>query len=374
MRIVIEAQRIFRHNKHGMDFVVLEMIRALQKLDRNNTYVIAVGPGDDRCLEETDNFSVVMLNSSNYFIWEQILLPKLVKEQNADLLHCTSNTAPLWINVPLVLTLHDIIFLEKKIGNNASAYQNLGRLYRRWIVPKVLKKVKKVVTVSDYENQNIAKVFPELRQDIMTIYNGVSSAFRKLEHTDQSRFLAMKNESYWMLLGNTDPKKNLHNTLIAYSFYLRKSVFKRKLLIADLSSDRLETILKSLNLLDIRDSIMIREYISHDLLVEVYNEAFAFLYPSVRESFGLPLLEAMACGTPVITSNTSAIPEIAEENVVYIYPNDAHSITSGMLKLENDRALYHEMVRNGLQRSTYFDWNQTAAKTLDIYEKVYLSK
>ena len=372
--IVIEAQRIFRKNKHGMDFVALEMIRGLQKLDTDNSYIIAVGPGEDRCLSETRNFRIVVLESSNYFIWEQILLPPLLKKVKADLLHCTSNTAPLNMHIPLVLTLHDIIFMEKKIGNNASMYQNLGRIYRRWIVPRILKKVHTVITVSDYEQTNIATAFPKLREQIVTVYNGVSPRFKPLTAFADPRFASWEKGSYWLLLGNTDPKKNLKNTLKAYACYLQESRHQKKMLLADLDQAHLDKLLIELDLQAIKEYLIVEEYIAHDLLVQVYNKAFAFLYPSVRESFGLPLLEAMACGIPVVTSDTSAIPEVAQDNVVYSHPNDINSIAAGMLQLENDPDLYDSLVAKGLARSTKFDWNQTAAKTLDIYEAVHLSK
>lgn len=357
-----------------MDFVALEMIRGLQQLDTFNQYVIAVGPGEDQCLEATENFKIVLLSSSNYFIWEQLLLPQLLKKEHADLLHCTSNTAPLFLKIPLVLTLHDIIFMEKKIGNNTSLYQNLGRIYRRWVVPRILKKVQKVITVSDFEQNNIAAAFPDLRDHIITVYNGVSTRFKPLPFCTDPRFSALEKGSYWLLLGNTDPKKNLKNTLKAYAYYLKESKYKKKMLLADLEQEHLDRLLTELDLQEIKDYLIVEAYIAHDLLVQVYNQAFAFLYPSIRESFGLPLLEAMACGTPVVTSNTSAIPEVAQDNVVYINPNDIRSIGSGMLELENDHLLYDNLIVKGLARTARFDWNQTAAKTLAIYESVHLSK
>ena len=114
MRIAIEAQRIFRTNKHGMDFVALESIRELQKIDKENEYFIFVSPGEDHCLEETDNVHIIEVKCPTYPLWEQVALPRNVSKIKPDLLHCTSNTAPLNCPVPLVLTLHDIIFLEPR--------------------------------------------------------------------------------------------------------------------------------------------------------------------------------------------------------------------------------------------------------------------
>ena len=122
MKIAIEAQRIFRKEKHGMDYVALETIRELQKIDQQNEYFILVSPGDDVCLQESANMHIVTVNWPSYPLWEQIGLPLALKKIKPDLLHCTSNTAPVYGNIPLVLTLHDIIFLEKKQGKNQSIY------------------------------------------------------------------------------------------------------------------------------------------------------------------------------------------------------------------------------------------------------------
>lgn len=110
MKIAIEAQRIFRPNKHGMDFVVLETVRELQKIDKENEYFIFVSPGTDHCLGETDNVHIIEVKCPTYPLWEQWALPRAINKCKPDLLHCTSNTAPLRIQVPLILTLHDIIF------------------------------------------------------------------------------------------------------------------------------------------------------------------------------------------------------------------------------------------------------------------------
>ena len=180
MRIAIEAQRIFRTNKHGMDFVALESIRELQKIDKENEYFIFVSPGEDHCLEETDNVHIIEVKCPTYPLWEQVALPRNVSKIKPDLLHCTSNTAPLNCPVPLVLTLHDIIFLEPRQGGNKSWYQNMGWYYRRMVVPRILPQCRKIITVSRFECDRIREVLRLPKDKITAIYNGYSEHFHPL--------------------------------------------------------------------------------------------------------------------------------------------------------------------------------------------------
>lgn len=231
MKIAIEAQRIFRPDKHGMDFVALETIRELQKRNDGNEYYIIVAPGKDHCLEESANLSIVEVACPTYPLWEQIALPLAVKRLGADLLHCTSNTAPLCCPVPLVLTLHDIIYLEPRQQRSPSLYQEMGRHYRRLTVPRILKKCRKIITVSHFERNRIREALNIPADRITTIYNGYNRHFRPMDDIDMqtvNRYIPQKD--FLFFLGNTDPKKNTARVLKAYSLYLEKSSVRRPLL------------------------------------------------------------------------------------------------------------------------------------------------
>lgn len=371
MKIGIEAQRIFRKNKHGMDYVVLQEIKELQKIDTVNEYFIFVKPGEDRCLEETPNFHIIELKCPSYPLWEQIALPIAAKKHKVDILHCTSNTAPIWCSIPLMLTLHDIIFLEPRDKNNKSLYQNMGWLYRRIVVPKILNKCKRIITVSNFELNNIISKLNIPKQQMAMVYNGYNNWFRPIENVEDVTSKYIDKTGYFFFLGNTDPKKNTERTLIAYSKYLKMSKIKRKLLIADLKSQHLEEIISRKGLDDIKDNVVLTGYVVNSDLPYIYNGAFTFLYTSLRESFGIPLLEGMACGTPVITSNTSSMPEIGGKNAALINPESSDEIAAMMLKIENNSDFRNEVINNGLERAKLFSWKNTATNLLKLYEEVY---
>ncbi|MEG2514778.1 MAG: glycosyltransferase, partial [Bacteroidaceae bacterium] len=200
MKIAIEAQRIFRKEKHGMDYVVLETIKELQKIDKKNEYFIMVSPGEDRCLYESENVHIIEVKCPTYALWEQIALPIALNKIKPDIVHCTSNTAPIKCKAPLILTLHDIIFLEKKQGRNQSLYQSLGRYYRRLVVPRILNKCRKIITVSNYECQHINQTLHLDNDTLIAVYNGYNSYFKPInDPTITDKYI--KDSSYFFFLG-----------------------------------------------------------------------------------------------------------------------------------------------------------------------------
>ena len=371
MRIGIEAQRIFRKNKHGMDFVVLQEIKELQKMDTPHEYFVFVKPGVDRCIESSEHVHIIEVNCPSYPLWEQWALPRAARKAGVDILHCTSNTAPIWCDIPLVLTLHDIIFLEPRDKKNKSLYQNLGYSYRRWDVPRILKKCRRIITVSDFELGNIKQKLQLPDSQLKMIYNGYNEWFRPIESDKQQYRKYIADAGYFFFLGNTDPKKNTERTLVAYAKYLELSEVKRPLLMADLDQEYLNGIIERNGIEAIRDHIVMPGYIINSDLPYIYNNAFAFLYTSLRESFGIPLLEAMACGTPVITSNKSSMPEIAGHDAILINPESSDEIALKMLQLERDTDFYQRQKAVGLERAKLFSWRKTTENLLRLYEEVY---
>ena len=371
MKIGIEAQRIFRKNKHGMDYVVLQEILQLQQMDHDNEYFVFVKPGPDRCVSDSANVHVVEIDTPSYPLWEQYALPCAAKKAHVDLLHCTSNTAPIFCDIPLVLTLHDIIFLEPRDKQNRSLYQNMGWLYRRLVVPHILSKCRRIITVSHFELNNIVNRLHIPRQRMAMIYNGYNEWFHPVNDDRGIALKYMSQKGFLFFLGNTDPKKNTERTLVAYAKYLQRSEIKRPLLMADLDRNYLDDIISRNHIEHIREKIHMPGYIPNSDLPFIYNSAFAFLYTSLRESFGIPLLEAMACGTPVVTSNTSSMPEIAGDKAILVSPEHADEIANALIRLETDEAFYQQQREWGLQRAQLFSWRKTAEQLLQLYQEVY---
>ncbi|MCU0324633.1 MAG: glycosyltransferase family 4 protein [Spirosomaceae bacterium] len=372
MKIGIEAQRIFRPKKHGMDIYALELIRAIQEIDKENEYVVFVKPDKDVCLKPSKNLRIVEVEGKTYADWEQISLPKAIKSEKIDLMHFTSNTASVNTNCPFVLTLHDIIYLENIISKG-SLYQMAGHFYRRWNVPKITKRAKCVITVSEFEKIQIQKKLEIENSKLRATYNAFNPKFRIIDDENELNRIKEKynlpNE-FIFFLGNTAPKKNMKKVLEAYSKYIENEKNPVKIVIAESSVRDVIEILTTLNRRDIIKNVILIGYVNHDELPYIYNLASVFLYPSLRESFGIPIIEAMACGTPVVTSNTSAMPEVAGEAAILVDPFDSNSIREGFEKILTDKNLSNQLKINGLARAKDFSWVNTAKKTIEIYNNL----
>lgn len=373
MRIAIEAQRIFRSHKHGMDFVVLEILKVLQREDTLNEYFVMVAPGEDKCLESSNNFHVIEFGSTFYPLWEQIQLPLKLRTISPDILHCTSNTAPIIkCATNLVTTIHDVIYLEKQSEANKSWYQRFGRIYRRLVVPRIAKYSETIITVSKFEKKRIAHSFPLKNNSIEVIYNGYGEHFRVYDEWEKVVKKYSDAQNYFLFLGNTDPKKNVETTLIAYHKYLQTSTFKQKLLIADLKNNEFERIIKTNNIEAIREYVHLIGYVPNNDLPYLYNGASIFLYTSKRESFGIPILEAMACGTPVVTGMVSAMPEIAGESCETLVDTfNSDSIANKLIELEENSEFYSKQVDYGKERAKKFSWEKSTLQILDLYQNLY---
>ncbi|MBS1947977.1 MAG: glycosyltransferase family 4 protein [Bacteroidetes bacterium] len=371
MKIGIEAQRIFRAKKHGMEVVALELIRQIQQLDNKNEYILfAKDDADKQCITEQPNFKIDTFSSYTYADWEQFRLPKAVRKNKPDFLHCTCNTAPIKPPVPLLLTLHDIIYLEK-VDFKGTAYQNFGNLYRRFVVPRVAKKSKIIITVSDFERQTILEKLKLPEEKIRVVHNAVNKRFNSNFSGEEVNSFRKKHnlpENFLLFLGNTAPKKNTPNVIRAFAGYCEQIKDALPLVVLDYEKALVDQLLSQEGLSKYAKQFIFPGYISPTEMPLMYNAASVFLYPSLRESFGLPILEAMGCGAPVITSNTSSMPEIAAGAALLIDPYKAEEITQGIISMLSDNKLRENYKQKGKLRASEFTWESSARKLLSIYE------
>lgn len=365
MKIGIEAQRIFRTKKHGMDIYAQEIIQALAKENPSVEFVIFVRKDKKNTLNLHSNVKIVEITALSYFDFEQIWLPLAIQKEKIDLMHYTSNTASLFCSKPYLITVHDIMYLKGKTGG--TMYQKLGHYYRKWVVPIVIKRAKALITVSEYEKNNIIESLHLPAQFVHVIYNGVSDLFC-FQATDITQNSSNLPEDFLLFLGNEAPKKNMKRVVQAYSIYKQKKKEKAlPLVLVETSEVQLSKLLRELQLEILRPDIHLTGYLSQAELAKTYRKATLFLYPSLQESFGIPLIEAMASGTPVITADSTALPEIAAQAAWLIDPTDIEQLADVINRLLTEKDLYQILQKKGLQRAKIFTWQQAAKDTFKLY-------
>lgn len=373
MRIGIEVQRIFRTKKHGMEVVALELIRQLQDLDTVNEYILFARDDEDQgCVEIKPNFRVRTLKALGYAAWEQVVLPKALKKEGLDFLHATCNTAPINSPVPLLLTLHDIIYLEH-LNFQGSAYQNFGNIYRRFVVPRVVEKSRLVITVSEFEKAVIKDRLGVAEEIIQVIPNAVSERYFTINSEEEKNAFRKRYslpEEFLMFLGNRAPKKNTRNVILAYLAYCSASNDPLPMVILDYPRVLLEALLYRLDKHSMLRHFIFPGYVHSDDMPLMYQSATVFLYPSLRESFGLPILESMAACTPVISSITSAMPEVAGDAALLVDPFNPKSIAEGIHQLLGDPDMQAKLISKGLDRARSFSWERSARSLINLYSKM----
>jgi len=239
-------------------------------------------------------------------------------------------------------------------------------------VPLIINKCKKIITVSNSEKDKIEKLFKTNKLRVEVVYNAADERFINCDITNNDLLKQFDLPSQFILFhGNTDPKKNTGNVFKALSILKNKYSIEIDLVITDLGVSFIKKIAKETKSLDVLNQIKSVGYISTDKMPYLYSASSLFLYPSLREGFGLPILEAMSCETPVITSNSSSMPEVAGNAAYLIDPENPDQIAEAMAIMLNDSLKRNEFIEKGKKNILRFSWEDSAKQTLKIYNKFF---
>ncbi len=379
MRIGIDTRFAVR-NRRGIGNYTLNLVQNLSRIDLKNEYILYTDRDDgDRVLPQKNNFRIKKISPLNYFIWEQIMLPLQAKRDGVDILHCTGNTAPILLNkkIKLLATIHDVMYLKdySDLPRSSSWYQRAGRLYRKAIVPIISRNLSMVLTVSDFSRNDIQHHLPNLKNECITVTHEAANG--SYHRVDKKAALQTVNQkfgiegTYILTLGALDPRKNTELVIEKFIELKKENHIEAKLVIVGVPHWQQTKFYHIIQRSNLSADIIFTPFISEDDLVLLYNGATLFLYPSLYEGFGIPPLEAMACGTPVITSNTTSLPEVVADAAFLIDPRDGEELKQALQKLLIDEHLRNALITRGLEQVKKFSWLKMAAGTLQAYELVY---
>ena len=382
MIIGIDA-RFAIQNRRGIGNYSLRLIEQLAKIDKHNKYILYIHqPDSEGVLPCQSNFDTKVIPTRNYFLFEQVLLPNQALNDGIDILHCPGNTAPIFLNkrITLITSVLDVMYMKNKatIPQSESLYQRLGRIYRRVIVPRAIKRSKKLISISQFSLNDIMTHFPKLKPtDINITHLAPNENFHKISSEnlkDQVRKILGFSDDYVLALGGYDPRKNTELLIKSFLDLRLSSEIEHKLVLVGIPNWRTSTLYDLAKSSRARESIHFTDFISEIDLVKLYNCATVFLYPSLYEGFGLPPLEAMACGVPVITSNTTSIPEVVEDAAIQIDPRNPDRLKQALLAVLGDTQLRATLIERGYAQVSKFSWQRMAEATLDVYQTSYLER
>lgn len=357
----------------GIARYTLELARAMSALTPRPE-VVLLGAGDLGPLENQTAFPYVPLPGCRLLpglmTFGNVVIPSVARRLGLDLIHDPSGVTPLLFSFGefrSVVTVHDV-FAWSCPGNSTLLDQII---YRQWL-PRVLPKMSAVITVSQQSRQDIQQYLAPPADRVKIIPYGVTPLFRPLPRTQVKKHLETEfniSDPYILYVGALTVRKNIKRALEAFALISDQMPSLRFILVGPRSwkQSPVEEIIERL---DIGDKILLTGPLTDKDLPALYNGAELFIFPSLYEGFGLPVLEAMACGTPVLTSNLSSLPEVTGDAAKLVDPIDVNAIAQAMTQVLQNPALAATMREKGLRRAQQFTWERTATQTLALYKKV----
>ena len=288
--------------------------------------------------------------------WEQRALPQLCITHGVDEILCPYNTGPINLadSIKMTLVVHDLIYLEPwlKLPPSISPYQTLGRIYRRFIVPKAVQRANKIITVSEYTRTLICERFSVAEKDVVVIPNSLDSSWYSGDQIS-----SFERGRYLLTVSGEASSKNLPALLRAFKLFKRRggnSVFDVKLRIVGIKQAYQQHFFKIAQGLGIESFVMFEPFLTEDALKELYKKAWLFVMPSLYEGFGIPVLEAMACGTPVVCSDTTSLPEVVGEAGWLFDPRDAADMADKIYLAWTDELERSKRIQLGIERASVY--------------------
>ncbi|MEI6221319.1 MAG: glycosyltransferase family 1 protein [bacterium] len=373
MRIAIDVRPAIQ-NAAGIGRYTRNLLKALSSMDKVNSYTLLSEPFSSLPMPLGANFHYHQLYKKG-ISWHMQAMREIVKE-NVDLYFSPSSLlVPSFASSPTAVMIHDLSALKFP-----HFHQRKTRVMERLLMKRALQRSKLLLTPAESTREELISGFGLEPDKVVVIPHGVESSFHPRPVNEWSGFSSdlvkehsevsmLKRGDYFLFVGTLEPRKNLTALLRGFHEYRSKGG-KKKLVIVGKKGWFFAPIFRLYHALKLQDDVLFLHHISSEHLCGFYAFAFAFLYPSYYEGFGLPLLEAMASGCPVVSSNTSSMPEVVGAAGLLVDPLSSDELCSAMFKLEGSPALYERFRKEVVLRASTFTWEKTAEKTLEAFRKV----
>jgi glycosyltransferase involved in cell wall biosynthesis len=375
MRIALDI-RMLEKPKTGIGRYTFSLVETLKEFDKENEYLLIMNKNVSLKEIASEKFKLLYFNAP-FLSWRTLYsLGRKLKKEKIDIYHSSHFLTPLNLSCPSIITLHDLMFLNFPdffAGRNflIRAYANFFSKHGFF---SSLEKSQKIICISENTRKDLVKIFPSANSKIAVIGESINKSFKKIVNNVLLENMKTKfgiKKEYIFYLGNTRPYKNLPRLLKAFQT-LFSSKTKNYQLVLGCGEERNLSALKNLAKdLNLPNEIIFLTGLGDDEIVLLMNNAALFVFPSLYEGFGLPPLEAMACGTPVVCSNVASLPEVVGDAAFLVNPLDVEDIALGMKKVLTDQNLRDSLIKKGYERVKLFSLEKMAKQTLEIYNEAY---
>jgi glycosyltransferase involved in cell wall biosynthesis len=367
LRIAIDARKL---RDYGIGTYVRSLLKHLSRIDQTTDYVVLCRDWDLQILKELcPRFRHVPESSPGYSIREQITVPRDLHRERANLFHAPHYVLPALTPCRSVVTIHDCIHLKFP----QYLPSRLGYTYARGSLWMATHRSSAIMTVSEASKRDILEYYRVPSDKIQVIYNGIDERFSQVPDAEDVRKVRERYQldgPFVLYAGNVKPHKNLERLIEAF-YILRRGPFEDvKLVIIGDEISKYAALRHAVHRYKLHKYVRFLGFVPHRTLAVLYRLADVFVFPSLYEGFGLPPLEAMASGTPVITSNVSSLPEVVGDAAVLIDPLQPESIADAMRQVLTDSDLRQRLHQMGLERASHFSWERSIARVREIYSQV----
>lgn len=363
MVIAVNTRFLIKDYLEGYGNFIRECLARLTKQFPKDTFIFIFDRPYDPSFIFSDNIIPVILpprarHPLLWWIWYNIQIPGILRRYKASVFVSMDGFCSLFTKVPQVLVVHDLAFIHYP------GFVKISHLlfYKRF-TPLFLRRAKVIATVSEFSKNDIMETYKVEEKKISVVYNGVNELFKPLqfEERENSKIKYSGGNEYFLCTSAIHPRKNLVHLLKAFSVFKKKSKSGMKLVIAGRFAWHNEDFSRLLKTYKYREEINVLGYVNQEELVKLTAGAYAIVYPSLFEGFGVPVIEGMKCGVPVLTGNVSAMPEIAGDAALYFDPQNFQDIADKLMLIFKDEKLRQQYVQKGTTRASVYSWERTSA-------------
>ncbi|MBU1992373.1 MAG: glycosyltransferase family 1 protein [Patescibacteria group bacterium] len=369
MKIGIDC-RMYSPAFTGIGRYVLELTENLFKLDKQNEYVLFFNNPEYKYFKPpNERVKKVLVDAGHYSFAEQTTFLKKLNKEKLDLMHFTHFNAPLLYNKPFIVTIHDLtltLFPGQKMTNFTH------RMAYHAVIKHAVKKAKHVIAVSNNTKNDLGKFLKADTNKVSVVYEGIAPEFKPIKghKLELVRGKYDIQKPFLLYTGVFRSHKNLVNLVKAFAVIRKNYKLDIQLVITGREDKYYPEVKNTIEQLGLQNEIVMPGLVPEEDLISLYSTATIYVFPSLYEGFGLPPLEAMQCGTPVVCSNASCMPEVCGDAVLFFNPNDLSDIAEKVHTLYKDKNLQKKLIKKGLEHVQKFSWEKMAKETLKLYNSV----